>query len=73
MRNGTFGLSVTGAILAGITGMFLGAGYGLLLHDDTSSTELVKRRATGGALFVTGLYLLVPTWWREIWLKSYYG
>lgn len=59
------GATVVGATVAGITGMCLGAGY-CLLHDDSSSTELVKRRAMGGALLITGIYLWSPFWMHQM-------
>ena len=65
----SFGITLTGALVAGVAGLTMGAGYGLL-KDPSISTEMVQRRATGGALFVMGLYLWSPTFLHEFWLQS---
>ena len=66
-----FAFSLTGALIAGLSGMTMGAGYGLL-KDPPLSNEMVKRRATGGALLVMGLYLWAPSFLREFWLAPWY-
>lgn len=67
MPPNTFGMTIVGTLMSALAGMTLGAGYGLLT-DPSISTEMVTRRASGGALFVMGLYLWAPTFLREFWL-----
>ena len=69
--NHTYGLSIVGVLVAGLAGGSMGAGYGML-KDPNATNDMIVRRATGGALLVTGLYLWAPSFLREFWLRSIY-
>ena len=78
----TFGISFMGALVAGVAGFTMGAGYSLLKdeapvgnnnnNNNDKNNQLVLRRATGGALLVLGLYLWSPSFLRDFWLRSMY-
>ena len=78
----SYSVTFEGAALSILCGASLGLGYNLLRFDDKTTTttkkddenasnSLVKsslRAGLGGAIFNLGLYLVVPSWVRELWL-----
>jgi len=54
-----------GSALSLVTGGLLGLGFALLQDDPLSKT---MKKATGGAIFLFGMYLVSPVALRKAWL-----
>ena len=66
-------LSITGATIAGLSGLLLGLGYSLLNDEEGVEKKggnfgrTVARKTLGGGVMTLGLYLFSPNWIRQIW------
>jgi hypothetical protein len=60
-------VSLSGALMAALSGAVLGGGRSLM-YDDEASSSKTARKACGGALLVVGLYLFAPAGLRREWL-----
>ena len=57
-----------GCILAFSAGGFIAVGHSLL--SDVPSSKIIKK-SIGGACAGLGVYVIVPTWCRQMWLQKF--
>eukprot|EP01124_Arcella_intermedia_P009571 TRINITY_DN1624_c0_g1_i1.p1 TRINITY_DN1624_c0_g1~~TRINITY_DN1624_c0_g1_i1.p1 ORF type:complete len:101 (+),score=14.60 TRINITY_DN1624_c0_g1_i1:80-382(+) len=68
-----FGITVTGVMVASLSGFLMGTGYSFLINkkaDPRNDLPAWLQLGIGGSFFVCGLYLFAPKFLRDAWLYS---
>ena len=64
-------ITVNGGLMAFACGACLSVGLAMIedkIHDGESAKKYLPHRIFGGGLFMLGIYIVSPSYLREIWL-----